>query len=276
VPDSGKKCFVIAPIGGPDSATRVRSNKVLDFVIKPVLEPAGYDVLRADQLGKPGMVTRQVIDHIATDDLVIADLTDQNPNVFYELSLRHALKLPLIQLIDSEQELPFDVRDTRTIFFDILDLYSVEDAKKELATQLQSLEEDPRPIESPISLAIDLEDLRSSGDPDRAALGEILEAISDLRAEVRSTQLRRVEMRPLATGDIGALTADDLPRVTIGETRVIRSPYTGGVIRTEDLYPASGVRYEMRRVEPEEGNEDAGPGKASEEAQEPAEKDAEQ
>ena len=52
---------------------------------------------------------------MADADLVVADLTDHNPNVFYELAIRHALQLPLVQLIDSAQDLPFDIKAMRTV-----------------------------------------------------------------------------------------------------------------------------------------------------------------
>ena len=90
-----KRCFVIAPIGDPASAERDRSDKVLKFLVAPVVEPLGYSTpLRADHLAKPGLITAQVIEHLLEDDLVIADLTGANANVYYELAIRHAVKGP--------------------------------------------------------------------------------------------------------------------------------------------------------------------------------------
>lgn len=88
---SGKTCFVIAPIGEPGSETRRRSDQILNHVIKPVAKQAGYAAVRADEEGEPGLITHQVIQHLLDDPLVIADLTGRNPNVFYELAIRHAI-----------------------------------------------------------------------------------------------------------------------------------------------------------------------------------------
>jgi len=89
---SGKKsCFVIAPIGQEESETRNRSDLVLKHIIKPAAEECGYKAVRADEISEPGIITTQVIQRLIDDDLVIADLTERNPNVFYELAIRHAI-----------------------------------------------------------------------------------------------------------------------------------------------------------------------------------------
>ena len=110
-----KRCFVIAPIGAPGSETRKRSDQVLKYIIRPAVTSCGYDAVRADEIAKPGLITSQVIQHVVNDPLVVADLTERNPNVFYELAIRHALKKPLVQ-ISQDEVIPFDVAGTRTIF----------------------------------------------------------------------------------------------------------------------------------------------------------------
>ena len=138
-----KDCFVIAPIGEPESDIRKRSDQILKHVISPALKECGYKATRADQISEPGMITSQVIQHIVDDPLVVADLTDRNPNVFYELAIRHAIRKPLVQLIKKGEQIPFDVAGTRTIHVDHHDLDSVEGAKKEIIAQVRSLEKDP-------------------------------------------------------------------------------------------------------------------------------------
>ena len=103
------------------------------------------------------MITSQVIQHIVDDPLVIADLTDRNPNVFYELAIRHMLRKPLVQLIMKGEQIPFDVAGTRTIHVNHRDLDSVEEAKTEIGAQVKSLEENSSEIESPISVSLDLQ-----------------------------------------------------------------------------------------------------------------------
>jgi hypothetical protein len=177
-------CFVIAPIGEPGSETRKRSDIVLKYVISPATEFCGYRALRADQISEPGLITSQVIQHIIDDPLVIADLTERNPNVFYELAIRHALRKPLVQIIKRGDQIPFDVIGTRTIPVDHHDLESVEEAKQEIIRQIESLKKKPQEIETPISVAIELQILRQSENPEERSLAELVSSVSEIKTEI--------------------------------------------------------------------------------------------
>jgi hypothetical protein len=179
-----KTCFVISPIGDVESDTRKRADKILKYVIAPAVAERGYEALRADQISEPGMITSQVIQHIVEDPLVVADLTDRNPNVFYELALRHALRKPLVQLIKKGEQLPFDVAGSRTIYVDHRDLDSVEEAKQQIGAQVDSLESNPSDIETPISVSLDLQMLRQSENPEQRTIGDVLTAMTELRSMV--------------------------------------------------------------------------------------------
>jgi len=185
-----KTCFVIAPIGDSDSDVRKRSDQVLKHVISPAVEKCGYKAIRADQISEPGMITSQVIQHIIDDPFVVADLTGRNPNVFYELAIRHALRKPLVQLIKKGEQIPFDVAGTRTIHVDHHDLDSVEEAKEEIVRQIQALERNSSDIETPISVSLDLQLLKQSDNPEERSLGDLLAAISEVRTGLLSLEKR--------------------------------------------------------------------------------------
>jgi hypothetical protein len=188
--ESEKLCFVISPIGEQDSETRKRSDQVLRHVIRPAAVACGYKAVRADEIDKPGMITSQVIQHIVSDELVVADLTERNPNVFYELAIRHALRKPLVQLIRKGDAIPFDVAGTRTIYVDHKDLDSVEAAKNEIIEQIKALEKDSSDIETPISVSLDLQLLRQSEKPEERSLADLVAAVVDLRASLSKVELR--------------------------------------------------------------------------------------
>ena len=179
-----KSCFVISPIGEPDSDTRKRADQILKHVVKPAVAECGYTAVRADEIDKPGIITSQVIQRVVTDPLVIADLTERNPNVFYELAIRHALRKPLVQLIKKGERIPFDVAGTRTIQIDHHDLDSVETAKREIAAQIRALEADPSDLEAPISVSLDLQILRQSEKPEERSLADLVSLVADLRADM--------------------------------------------------------------------------------------------
>lgn len=183
-----KICFVIAPIGEPDSETRRRSDQILKHVISPAVVECGYKPLRADQIAEPGLITSQVIQHIVDDPLVVADLTERNPNVFYELAVRHAIRKPLVQIIKKGEQIPFDVAGTRTIPVDHKDLDSVENARIEIVKQIRAIENKSQDIDSPISVSLDLQMLRQSENPEQRSLADILSAIAELRASVSNIE----------------------------------------------------------------------------------------
>lgn len=185
-----KLCFVISPIGDPDSETRKRSDQVLKHVVRPAATSCGYKAVRADEIDKPGMITSQVIQHVVNDALVVADLTERNPNVFYELAIRHALRKPLVQIIRKGEAIPFDVAGTRTIYVDHKDLDSVEAAKNEIIEQIKALEKDSSDIETPISVSLDLQLLRQSEKPEERSLADLVAAVVDLRASLSKVELR--------------------------------------------------------------------------------------
>ena len=168
-PSADETCFVICPIGDEDSETRVRSDKVLDFIISPALNSSGLAPLRSDRIAAPGMITTQVIDHILKDKLVVADLSDHNPNVFYELALRHAFRKPVIQLVSAGQKLPFDILGLRTIYY-TLDLEGATRARDELSNAIQAVLATNYEVESPVTIAAKLEDLSRSAQPESQAI----------------------------------------------------------------------------------------------------------
>jgi len=134
-----KICFVICPIGEEGSSIRNHSDLTLNYIIEPVVKNFGYKALRADHINEPGKITNQIIDQIVESSLVIADLTEYNPNVFYELAIRHIVKKPYIQMMRSDQKVPFDIYDVRTIPFDI-NIEQGTKAKQMLEDQIDAIE----------------------------------------------------------------------------------------------------------------------------------------
>jgi len=183
-----KECFVISPIGEPDSKTRRRSDKVLEYVIEDAIEEYGYTPVRADEISEPGIITTQIIERIIESPLVIADLTNHNANVFYELAVRHAARCPVIQLIDSEQEIPFDIANTRTVNFTLSDVETYEKAKREIQDQIESIEQGDETIDNPVTVAVDLQLWRESGDPQQEDMADVVERITQLQTSIQSVE----------------------------------------------------------------------------------------
>ncbi len=181
-------CFVISPIGSRDTAIRKRADQVLKYVIEPAASECGYTALRADRISEPGMITRQVITQVIDAPMVVADLTDHNANVFYELAIRHAIGKPVVKIIQAGQLPPFDVGQSRTIPLDHNDLESADACRQELVRQIQAAVAGDHDADNPITEAITLNAMRQSGDPEQQQLAAVLGGIQDL-----STRMRRLE-----------------------------------------------------------------------------------
>lgn len=107
--------FVVCEVGAPASETRARADELCDFVLRPPLEEHGLRLGRADEDPTPGTVTVQIVQSIVNAAVVIADLTGQNPNVYYELAIAHAFAKPVIILVDAAASLAFDLQGERAI-----------------------------------------------------------------------------------------------------------------------------------------------------------------
>ena len=179
-----KTCFVICPIGSPDSETRRRSDDLLDFIIQPVLKDLNVEVKRADLIGAPGDITVQIITELNKSDLIIADLTDKNPNVFYELAICHALKKPVIHFIKKGDGVPFDLQQNRVVSYDTTDLRMLDPTKQELKKEMENLINGEHPVTNPVTLAALSINVGNQNDETGNLLVAILSRIENIGAQV--------------------------------------------------------------------------------------------
>ena len=183
--DEKKIAFIISPIGKQNSEERIRSDQILNHIIRPIVTELGYEAKRADDITSPGIITTQIVDHIIKDPLVVADLTDHNPNVMYELALRHVIRKPVVQLICEPQNLPFDIAANRTIKLNYRDLDSVACAKENLRKFILEVINDPTLVDSPISQAILIDTLKQKvDDPVTTTILKISQGLSEVIARL--------------------------------------------------------------------------------------------
>jgi DNA-binding protein Fis len=184
---------VIAPIGDKDIDIRKRSDKVLKHIFKKALSP-DYQVTRADEITEPGMITSQVLRAVQDSDLVVADLTGHNPNVFYELAVRHAIEKPIIHVIEPRlSKIPFDVGGFRTIEFDLTNPDSIESAVEDLRKQASA----GKWGETPVKLANIMRRTQTDS-PQILLLKQAVEGISNVSARLASVEGSVNALKPLS------------------------------------------------------------------------------
>lgn len=123
----------------PDvDGTVVDFDVVYEYLIKDVLNRLGLDVIRSDEITRAGWIYGDMFQHILSDEVAIVDITSLNPNVFYELGVRHALRRSVTILIQKKgTRIPFNIRGMRVITYD-LDIKSAREAQNEIEKFVRS------------------------------------------------------------------------------------------------------------------------------------------
>jgi selenocysteine lyase/cysteine desulfurase len=147
-----QNCFIISPIGEPGTETYDSFKEILDEVIRPTLESMmfGIKVMRADEISKSGSIIKDIIEHLANDTIVIADLTKQNSNVFYELGIRHSLKFGTILIASNVEYIPFDLKPYRTIIYSLNNPSGINAFKEKLKHYASDILSGNNKIDNPV------------------------------------------------------------------------------------------------------------------------------
>ncbi len=127
-----KKCFVIMPFGKKldEAKVEVDFDEVYNNFIKPTVEGAGLNCIRCDEVDEAGNIHKRMFQLIWYADVTIADVSLPNPNVFYELGIRHALRKAVTVIIRNKNaSLPFNIANMNAIEYDFIDGMGDEEVK---------------------------------------------------------------------------------------------------------------------------------------------------
>ena len=150
-----KECFIITPIGTGGSDIRRETDGLIKSVFEPVLAKFEFSPVPAHQISESGSISRQIIKRLLEAELVIANLTDLNPNVMYEVGIRHCARKPMIVVAKEGTTLPFDLSDERTIFYKN-DMSGSEELKERLIDILPNAINDESP-DNPVYRVVDVD-----------------------------------------------------------------------------------------------------------------------
>jgi len=145
-----KKCFVVMPFSKTESCTEDQWTEIFEEVIKPSVEESGfgYQCIRSDVV--PGAIIDHIIDNLNNSEIVIADLTDRNPNVFYELGVRHALKQGTILITQDFSHVPSDIRHYGVVEYNTTPK-GVKTFKKKIKKHIEQIESDTSIVDNPVT-----------------------------------------------------------------------------------------------------------------------------
>jgi hypothetical protein len=154
------ECFVVMPFGKkkmPDGRA-YDFDKVYRVIIQRAVQEAGMKALRADETAGSRLIHSDMFKDLRDRAVVLADLSLENPNVFYELGIRHVMAPSgTVLMCRKGTELPFDVRLSRVIFYkfdgDDLDWEEVEETIKTLKLALQDAQK--KQPDSPVHVLLE-------------------------------------------------------------------------------------------------------------------------
>ena len=106
--EDAKLIFVLMPFAE-------EHREIYDDVIKPLANEMGLKAIRADEIFGSKAIMEDILKAIAESKIIIADVTNRNPNVFYELGISHTVKDDVIIITQTMSDVPFDLQHLRCI-----------------------------------------------------------------------------------------------------------------------------------------------------------------
>lgn len=249
IDDTPKTCFVITPIGSEESTIRRAAQGVIDAVIKPVMGRLGYNVLVAHEIATSGSITSQVIRLALEADIVIANLTGLNPNVMYELAIRHAKRKPVVTIVEDGTTLPFDLTEERTIFYTD-DMLGVTNLVPRLERAVRAAEGDNDP-DNPVYRTVELSIMKEVAKDDLQKLiverlGNLEDKMTSIVGNRRRPNIDFYSLIPFKTTSITFGTAQHSGRFEEDLRRVYKTfPATTDIMQFRD-YETRNIVYNFQ------------------------------
>lgn len=216
-----KKCFIVTPIGGDNTDVRRAAEGVIDAVIIPCLIELGFaerNIAVAHRMPNPGSINKQILKRIIEDDLVITNLTTLNPNVMYELAVRHAVRKPVVQICENGTRLPFDIIEERTIFYtnDMLGVVQLKEKFISIVTEALKDEKPDNPIFRVVE-TLSIESNASVSDVDKLVLERLDRLESVITKDDKAATSYQKRKSPLTKIEITGVKTEYYDKAKIEE-----------------------------------------------------------
>lgn len=135
-----KTCFVIMPFSDPEGYELGHFRSIYKYTFEPAIRAAGYEPLRIDDNSVSNLIHGKMMDELINAPMVLCDLSTNNPNVLYELGIRHAFDKPVVLVQEMGQDRIFDIGAITSVEYHPTRLYEevVEDQQKITEAILQT------------------------------------------------------------------------------------------------------------------------------------------
>lgn len=185
-----KTCFVLMPVSDCDGYPQGHWSRVYSHLIKPACEKAGFISLRSDEVQRTNFIVIDILRRLFESSIALCDLSSRNPNVLYELGIRHSFNLPVTLIRDSKTGRIFDVQNLRDVEYDeSLRVDLVEKKIEEISSILRGTAE----AKGEINSIIELLSLKPAQVPERREvspdIGLILRGTEDIGSRLTTLEL---------------------------------------------------------------------------------------
>jgi hypothetical protein len=134
--DITNSCFVVMPFESLFGAEYER-------VIRPAIEDVGLESVRGDEIYTQQSIVQDIWRAIRRARVMVAELSGRNPNVMYEIGMAHAIGKPIVLLTRDQEDVPFDLRALRYLYYDPNNPFWGEDLRRELTKILRKVLDTP-------------------------------------------------------------------------------------------------------------------------------------
>lgn len=199
--EAGKRvCFVIMPIADIAGYEPGHFGRVYEHLIKPAVIAAGFEPVRADDTNKTDYIVIGIIKRLVESPMVLCDYSARNPNVMYELGVRHAFNLPVVLIKDRKTDKVFDIQGLRYADYD--ESLRVDSVQKDISKIKKSIEETLSANDEDLNSIVKLAGLTAAKVPVQKQVSSdtqlIMSAIASLE---RRMDKEKVDSKDLLGGD---------------------------------------------------------------------------
>ncbi|GFZ80882.1 hypothetical protein GCM10011497_06800 [Elstera cyanobacteriorum] len=182
--DEKKKCFVIMPISDNKDYSAGHFGRVYEHLIAPAVSQSGYLPVRADDYQRTDCIPITIIRDIVNAELVICDLSSKNPNVMYELGIRHAFSRPTVLIKDDKTSEIFDVQSLRYLQYE--SSLRIDSVQKSIPEIVSFILETVSDLKSKTNSLIDIAKISPATSSDADHLPKFSEDAKFILMEMRS------------------------------------------------------------------------------------------
>ena len=179
-------CFVIMPISDASGYESGHFSRVYEYLLKPSIEAAGFEAVRADDETKTDYIVTGIIKRIVESDMLLCDISTKNPNVLYELGIRHAFGKPVAIIKDKDTGKIFDVQGLR--YYEYNESLRIDTVKNDIVKITEIIQKTHALKDDGFNSAVSLAMMQSADVPQKKEISRdvqfVLNAIHDLEAKV--------------------------------------------------------------------------------------------